>query len=107
VQADATTAVSGERRGLAPLLGVASVLLLAAAFRWAHHWGFVADSIVLTWAVATLGGLVVSLRSLTPGPGRRAALVGLAPVGVSLGALVVTGIAMAAGADPAGACGGL
>jgi uncharacterized membrane protein YraQ (UPF0718 family) len=107
VQADATTPVSGERRGIAPLLGAASVLLLAAAFRWAHHWGFVADSIVLAWAVATLGGLVVSLRSLAPGPGRRAALVGLALVGVSVGALVVTGIAMAAGADPAGACGGL
>jgi hypothetical protein len=93
-------------RRLAPALGAASLLLLAAAFRWAHHWGLVADSIVIAWVVATLSGLFFSLRSIGPGPGRRAALIGLALVGTSFVALVVTGIAMAAGADPAGACGG-
>jgi hypothetical protein len=86
-------------------LGVASVALLAAAFRWAHHWGPVADLIVAGWALSTLAGLVLSLRA-TCGPGRRAALFGLALTGVSVAALVITGIAMAAGADPAAGCGG-
>jgi hypothetical protein len=86
-------------------LGVASVALLAAAFRWAHHWGLTADLIVASWALSTLAGLVLSLRA-TDGPGRSAALFGLALTGVSVAALIITGIAMAAGADPAGACGG-
>jgi hypothetical protein len=86
-------------------LGVASVVLLAAAFRWAHHWGPVADLIVAGWALSTLAGLVLSLRA-TSGPGRRAALFGLALTGVSVSALIITGIAMAAGADPAAGCGG-
>src|SRR6478735_6748903 len=89
---------------LPAVLGIASVVLLAAALRWAHHWGALADLIVASWAAATLGALVVSLRS-TDGPGRRAALFGLALAGVSVAALVVAGIAAAAGADPAGACG--
>ena len=60
---------------------MASVTLLAAALRWAHHWGALADLIVASWAAGTLGALVVSLRS-TDGPGRRAALFGLALAGV-------------------------
>jgi hypothetical protein len=63
------------------------------------------DLIVASWTAATLGALVVSLRS-TDGPGRRAALFRLALAGFSVAALVVAGIAAAAGADPAGACGG-
>ena len=55
------------RDRLPAVLGIASVMLLAATLRWAHHWG-------------ALAGLI--------------------------GALVVAGIAAAAGADPAGACGG-
>lgn len=95
-----------ERAGRLPAaFGIASVVLLAAAFRWAHHWGVVADTIVAAWAGATLGGLVLGIRR-APGPGRRAALLGLALAGVSVAALVIAGIAMAAGADPAGACGG-
>jgi hypothetical protein len=86
-------------------LGVASLALLVAAFRWAHHWGPTADLIVAAWAISTVAGLVLSLRA-SDGPGRRAALFGLALTGVSMAALVITGIAMAAGADPAGACGG-
>jgi hypothetical protein len=93
------------RDRLPAALGMASVALLAAALRWAHHWGALADLIVASWAAATLGALVVSLRS-TDGPGRRAALFGLALAGISVAALVVAGIAAAAGADPAGACGG-
>lgn len=93
-------------RGRMPaVLGIASVALLAAALRWAHHWGALADLIVASWVAATLGALVVSLRS-TDGPGRRAALLGLALAGVSVAALVIAGIAAAAGEDPAGACGG-
>jgi hypothetical protein len=67
----------------------------------------VADSIVAAWAVATLGGLAASVSVLSLSlPGRRAAFTGLALVGVSIAALIVTGISMAAGSDPAGACGG-
>jgi hypothetical protein len=86
-------------------LGVASLALLAAAFRWAHHWGATADLIVAAWALSTLSALVLSLRA-SHGPGRRAALFGLALAGGSVAALIITGIAMAAGADPAGGCGG-
>ncbi len=89
---------------LPAVLGIASVVLLAAALRWAHHWGALADLIVASWAAATIGALVVSLRS-TDGPGRRAALFGLALAGVSVAALVVAGIAAAAGADPVGPAG--
>jgi hypothetical protein len=63
------------RDRLPAVLGIASVALLAAALRWAHHWGAVADLTVASWAAATLGALVVSLRS-TDGPGRRSALLG-------------------------------
>jgi hypothetical protein len=58
---------------LPAVLGIASVVLLAAALRWAHHWGALADLIVASWAAATIGALVVSLRS-TDGAGRRAAV---------------------------------
>jgi hypothetical protein len=102
-----TMPADGVESRLAALLGVASVALLAAALRWAHHWGPVADSIVAAWAAATLGGLFFSLSALKLGlSGRRAALTGLALVGVSFVALIGAGIAMAAGTDPAGACGG-
>jgi hypothetical protein len=93
------------RDRLPAALGIASVALLAAALSWAHHWGAMADLIVASWAATTVGALVVSLRS-SDGPGRRAALFGLALAGVSVAALVVAGIAAAAGANPAGACGG-
>ena len=93
------------RHRLPAVLGIASVTLLAASLRWAHHWGGLADLIVAGWAAATLAALVLSLRG-TDGPGRRAALFGLALAGVSVVALVMAGIAAAAGADPAGACGG-
>jgi hypothetical protein len=106
VELDATTSQSQGGTRLAPVLGIASLVLLAASFRWAHHWGPLAYSLVAGWIVTTLGALVVSLRTAVPGPGRRAGLFGLALVGLSFVALIVTGIAMAAGADPAGACGG-
>ena len=91
---------------LAPGLGLASLLLLGAAFLWAHHWGVLADTIVAAWLATTVAALTVSNRSLEPGPGRRAALIGFALAGVSVVALVAAGLAMAAGVDPGAACGG-
>jgi hypothetical protein len=94
------------------VLGVLSVALLAASFVWAHHWGTLADTLVAAWAAATLAALVVSIRFLrdktvwsTYGS-HRLAKIGLAGGLVSVTALVVAGIASAAGFDPAGACGG-
>jgi hypothetical protein len=91
---------------------VLSVALLGASLRWAHHWGPLADTIVAAWVVATLGALVLSVLLLLEDVtwltylGKRFARVGLAGAGVSLFALVLAGIAFAAGVNPAGACGG-
>jgi len=101
----AAPAGSSRQGRLPAAFGIASVVLLAAAFRWAHHWGPMADPIVGAWAGTTVAALVLGIRRAY-GPGRRAALAGLALAGVSVAALVITGIAMAAGADPAGGCGG-
>jgi hypothetical protein len=79
---------------------------------WAHHWGTLADTIVVAWAVATLAALVVSIRFLrdksvwsTYGS-HRLAKIGLAGGLISVAALVLAGIASAAGINPTGACGG-
>jgi hypothetical protein len=53
MELDVTPEPIGARGRVAAALGVASVVLLAAAFRWAHHWG------------------VVPTRSLRPGLSRR------------------------------------
>jgi hypothetical protein len=94
------------------VLGVLSVALLVASFVWAHHWGAVADTLVAAWALATLGPLVVSIQFLrnktvwaTYGSHRRAKI-GLAGGLISVAALVLAGIASAAGLNPTGACGG-
>ena len=94
------------------MLGVLSVALLGAAFVWAHHWGALADTIVVAWAVATLGSLAVSIQFLrdktvwsTYGS-HRLAKIGLAGGLISVAALVLAGIASAAGLNPTGACGG-
>ena len=92
-------------------LGLASVALLAASLVWAHHWNARADTIVAAWALTTLGALWFSARSrreshaafeVTPALAR----LGMWLAAVSLLALVVAGIAAAAGMNPAGACGG-
>ena len=86
--------------------GLASVLLLAASLRWAHHWGARTDALVAGWALATIAGLVLGVRAArTPRP-PRLALLGLALALLSVLALVVAGGVWAAGYDPAGACGG-
>ena len=93
------------------ILGLVSLALLAASIRWAHHWGVRADLLVACWGAATVGALWFSLRVVrasrnaaesTP----RWAKLGLWLVAVSFAALVVAGIAAAAGMDPAGACDG-
>lgn len=94
------------------MFGVLSVALLAASFVWAHHWGTLADALVVAWALATLGALIVSIQFLrnetvwsTYGS-HRLAKIGLAGGLVSVAALVLAGIASAAGFNPTGACGG-
>ena len=91
--------------GLPAPLGVASVLLLAASFRWAHHW---ADprtpALVVGWSLATLGVLVVGF--LVRGRGVRFVRFGVALGAVSVLALVAAGVVWAAGYDTAGGCGG-
>jgi hypothetical protein len=94
------------------VLGVLSVALLAASFVWAHHWGALADTLVVAWALATLASLVVSIRFLrdttvwsTYGS-HRLAKIGLAGGLISVAALVLAGIASAAGFNATGACGG-
>ena len=88
-------------------LGIASAALLAASIQWAHHWGLLADLLVAGWAATTVAALGLSIWSLnTTDAGRRLARLGLVLGALSIVALVVAGIAYAAGADPAGACGG-
>jgi hypothetical protein len=88
------------------------VALLGASFVWAHHWGPLADTIVVAWAVATLGALVLSVQVVGSDrlwPTRlatRLAKIGLAGGIVSILALAISGIAYAAGINPTGACGG-
>jgi hypothetical protein len=105
---DAMVVAESRSRGrIAALLGLSSVLLLGAAFRWAHHWGLQTDAIVTAWAVSTFGALGVSIWSLlSRETARRFAKLGLHLALFSILALVIVGIAAAAGLDTAGACGG-
>jgi len=89
------------------LLGLLSTGMLAASIVWVHHWGARSDTIVGVWAVSTLGALWVSRWTLrTSDESRALAKLGIALALVSVLALVFAGIAYAAGANPAGACGG-
>jgi hypothetical protein len=96
-----------KRAPAAAALGILSVALLGASLQWAHHWGTLADTIVIAWGLATVGSLVLSLQSLGMTTlGKRLAKIGLAGGIISILALVLAGIAFAAGVNPAGACGG-
>lgn len=112
IDAAATAPLTPKRSPLAALLGVLSVALLGASLRWAHHWGPPADTIVVGWVVSTLGALVLSILLLLEDVtwltyvGRRLAKVGLAGGVISGFALAMAGIALAAGMNPADACGG-
>lgn len=77
---------------------------------WAHHWGVLADTLVVAWANATLGAFMFSIRSLrlrdSSRFARRLAMIGLAGGLVSIAALVLAGAVWAAGINPTGVCGG-
>jgi hypothetical protein len=96
----------------AAVLGVLSVALLGAAFVWAHHWGLLADTLVIAWAVATLGALGVSVHFFraeyqwATRASHRLVKIGLVGGLVSIAALVLAGVAWAAGINPTGVCGG-
>jgi hypothetical protein len=84
-----------------------SLALLLAAFRWAHHWGPVADTIVSAHVLTTIGALFLSMWSLgTSRASRRFAKAGIALALVSVLAVTVVGVLSAAGVDAADACGG-
>ena len=107
-----TSPEAPRRAPVAATLGVLSVALLGASFVWAHHWGAVADTLVIAWTVATLGSLAVAihvLRDEVVWPTRlalRLAKIGLAGGLVSIAALVLAGAVWAAGINPTGVCGG-
>jgi Tfp pilus assembly protein PilN len=93
------------RIGLAA--GGASVVLLGLAIAFAHHWNAVTITIVGAWAAATLLALGASIGGLIDATSsRRLARWGLVLASVSILALVVAGIAFAAGSNATGACGG-
>jgi hypothetical protein len=88
-------------------LGLVSAGLLGAAFKWAHHWNPEAVAIVSAWALTTVLALSISMWALlTRQSARRLAKLGACLAGVSLLALALAGLALAAGIDMAGACGG-
>jgi hypothetical protein len=98
---------SGRRSRLGATLGVASALLLGASFIWAHHWGPLADTIVIGWLVAWPSAMVVSGLALSKkDAGRNFARVGLVLSIVSLVILLTVGVAVGFGADPSSFCGG-
>lgn len=95
------------RGRLGGCFGIASIVLLGAAIKWAHHWNPCADTIVALWALTTLGALGFSTWSVwTSTAARRFARLGIWLAVVSLLALGVAGLAYAAGMNPAGPCGG-
>jgi hypothetical protein len=72
-----------------------------------------ADTLVIAWAVATLGALVISIQFLfslkvlhSTRFARRLARIGLTGGLLSIGILVLAGAVWAAGINPVGACGG-
>jgi drug/metabolite transporter (DMT)-like permease len=97
---------------VALVLGVLSVALLAAAFVWAHHWGAVADTLIVAWALATVGALVLSIRfyfleDVWPTHiSRQLAGIGLAGGLISVATLILSGFLWAVGINPTGVCGG-
>jgi hypothetical protein len=92
---------------LAVMLGLVSVISLAASFIWAHHWGPLAYTIAGIWGITTSGTLVLALMSRGPGtPARWLSIVAQGCVSLSVVAVVFTGAAFAAGYDPTGLCGG-
>ena len=95
----------GKRRArLGAELGVVSIVFLLASFRWAHHWGPLADTIVAVWAISWIAGFWFSARGLRWGG--RLARFGLVISFVMLLVVAGTSVAFAMGANPVGSCGG-
>ncbi|MGN6377490.1 MAG: hypothetical protein ACTHNU_00915 [Gaiellales bacterium] len=96
----------GARQYLVAASGLASFLLLGASFLWAHHWGPLADSIVVAWAITTLAAGIGGVRLL--GNTKPAWLAGsaVAFAGISALALLTAAVSYAVGGDPTGGCGG-
>jgi hypothetical protein len=87
--------------------GLLSALLLASAFLWAHHWGPLAYAVVAAWAACTMLAFLFGVRTLRMhAAGRALAWVGILFALTSIVVLAGTGVAFAAGYDPAGLCGG-
>jgi hypothetical protein len=98
---------SAARARLGGGLGLLSLATLAASIVWVHHWSARSDAIVTVWSLSTLGALGVSCWALETSSGpRRWARLGVTLAAVSLLALVLAGIAWAAGVSVSGACGG-
>jgi hypothetical protein len=92
---------------LAALLGLVSVMALAASFIWAHHWGPLAYTIVGFWGITTSAALILAVMAFRGrSPARGLTIVALACVSVSVLTIGFTGAAFAAGYDPTGLCGG-
>jgi hypothetical protein len=109
IEAVAETRVTPTRGPVAAVLGLLSVALLGASFVWAHHWGMRADTLVVCWVLATLSAFVVSIQTLRDDRVWLTRLAfRLAQIGLVGGILSIalTGLAFAAGINPAGACGG-
>ena len=97
----------GKRGRIGGALGLASLALLLASLRWAHHWGPRTDALVASWAIATISAFVVSGWSLrTSLVARRFALLGFGLALLSVLALPFVGALYLAGVDVAEACGG-
>jgi hypothetical protein len=107
MELDAAIERSTARGRSGAALGLASAGLLCAAFNWAHHWNPQAVSIVAAWSLTTLLALSISMWALvTRRAARRFAKLGLCLAGVSLLALALAGLALAAGINMGGGCGG-
>jgi hypothetical protein len=106
--AELDTAERSTARGrVGGALGLASAALLYAAFKWAHHLNLEAVSIVFAWSLTTVLALSISAWSLrTRRAARRFAKLGICLAAVSLLALAFAGLALAAGMNMAGGCGG-
>ena len=84
--------------------------LLAAALVFAHHWGALADTIVTSWAAATLtsaaGVWFLAHRRELSDQSWRAVRIAGAAVLATLGVLTLAGVVWATGGDPSGYCSG-
>ena len=107
MELDAAIERSTTRGRAGAAFGLASAVLLYAAFKWAHHWNSESVSIVSAWGLTTVLGLSTSVWALhTRRAARRVAKLGVCLAGVSLLALALAGIALAAGINMGGGCGG-